>query len=60
MGGNHLAQQFGKLAQLKNRRDRIIAKIALRQRPKLDKLGVVRAQERKIACRQGRSPRRTA
>src|SRR5271166_6297249 len=56
MGGNRLAQQFSKLAQLEDRRDWIITKIALRQRPKLDKLGIMHAQECKIACRQRRSP----
>lgn len=56
MGGNRFAQQFGKLAQLEDRRDRIIPEIALRQRPKLDKLRIMHAQECKIGCRQGRSP----
>src|SRR5437870_5406660 len=56
MGGNPFGQKLGKLAQLENGGAGIIAKVSLRQRPKLHKLSVVNAQEREIARWQHRSP----
>ncbi len=56
MGGSGLAQKLGKLAQFEERRAGIVAKVSLRQRPKLHQLGVVHAQKSEIARRQHRSP----